>query len=129
MGLAGRFDGARQLLRRHIAGRQIKPHGEDRFGKSVESFVRRTASEPILISRARLMKITAAAVAQYEPQPFAGRAVLVFPSRGCVPRRSMLKWRAINPQIEQLYGPDGCEGDVMLLEPYAAAAADLFRKI
>ena len=91
--------------------------------------VRRGASDPILVSRARLMKITAAAVARYEPQPFPGRACLLFPSRACVPQKSMLRWREINPQIETYYGPDGCEGDVMLLEPYADAIAALFRQI
>ena len=106
--------------------RESRNYIGERLQKLAE--VRSNASDPILVSRARLMQITAAAVARYAPQPFAGRACLVFPSRGCVPRRSMLRWREINPQIEQYYGPDGCEGDVMLLEPYAEATARLFRQ-
>lgn len=89
---------------------------------------RRAAPDPVLASRTRLMRITAAAVAQYKPRVWEGRVCLVFPSRNCVPRRSMLRWREATPHIEQYYGPDGCEGDVMLLEPYAGAMAALLRQ-
>lgn len=90
--------------------------------------VRRSASDEILERRAQLMRVTAAAVAQYKPQSIATRVCLVFPSDGCVPQKSMLKWRGVTSTVEEYFGPAGCEGDVMLLENYAAATADLFRQ-
>jgi thioesterase domain-containing protein len=88
----------------------------------------RGASDPILAVRSRLMRITAAAVAQYKPRAFDGRVCLVFPSHGCLPQNSMLRWHKVTRQIEEYYGADGCEGDVMLLEPYADATAELVRQ-
>jgi thioesterase domain-containing protein len=87
---------------------------------------RRAEPDPILDLRARLMRITAAAVAQYKPRTFAGRVCLFFPSSGSLPNESMLRWRAVAPQIEEYYGPDRCEGDVMLLEPNVRSIAELF---
>ena len=88
----------------------------------------RTASDPILAVRSRLMRITAAAVARYKPRAFDGRVCLVFPSHGCLPQKSMHRWREVTGQIEEYYGASGCEGDVMLLEPYADATAELVRQ-
>jgi len=118
--------------RRHLAVlasqslRENRRYVTEKLRKSAES--RHAATDPILALRARLMRITAAAVAQYKPRAFDGRVCLVFPSRNCVPRQSMLRWREIHPKIEEYYGPDGCEGDVMLLEPHAFAMAELFRQ-
>lgn len=97
----------------------------DRFRNIAE--VRDATTESILQMRSRLMRITAAAVASYEPQPLRARVCLVFPSRGCVPARSMTRWRHITP-VEEYYGPNGCEGDVMLLEPHVGAMAELVRQ-
>jgi len=88
---------------------------------------RRAAPDPILDLRAQLMRITAAAVAQYKPRAFEGRVCLFFPSGGSLPNESMLSWRGVASQIEEYYGPDRCEGDVMLLEPHVSAIAEVFR--
>lgn len=118
--------------RKHFAAlvsqspREMRTYVGERLRRIAET--RAAASDQILALRARLMRITAAAVARYKPRRFDGRACLLFPSRGCVPESSMLRWREITPHIEQYYGPDGCEGDVMLLQPHAAAMAELFRQ-
>src|SRR5207245_2937805 len=97
----------------------------ERLGAIAES--RRAAPDPILDLRAHLMRITAAAVAQYKPRAFEGRVCLFFPSGGSLPNKSMLRWRGVAPQIEEYYGPDRCEGDVMLFEPHVSAIAEMFR--
>ena len=52
----------------------------------------------------------------------------ILPSNGCVlPRGATLPWRSVVREFEELCGPDGCEGDVMLLEPHAGAIAEVFR--
>ncbi|HEY8134216.1 MAG TPA: hypothetical protein VII12_20225, partial [Thermoanaerobaculia bacterium] len=52
----------------------------------------------------------------------------ILPSNGCVlPRGATLPWRTVVPQLEEYCGPDGCEGDVMLLEPHVGAIAEVFR--
>jgi hypothetical protein len=78
--------------------------------------------------RARLKKITAAAVSHYKPVEFDGRLCQILPSKDCVlPYEATAGWSGVARQFEQYYGPDGCEGDVMILEPYASSMAELFR--
>ena len=85
-------------------------------------------TDPVLALRARLKKVTAAAVSHYRPAAFDGRLCQILPSRDCVlPAEATAGWRSVARQFEQAYGPDGCEGDVMILEPYADAMAELFR--
>ena len=86
------------------------------------------ATDPVLALRARLKKITAAAVSRYRPLEFDGRLFQILPSEDCVlPPEATAGWSGVVRQFEQSYGPDGCEGDVMILEPYAAVMAELFR--
>ena len=75
-----------------------------------------------------LKKITATAVHRYQPREFKGRLIQVVPSKTAVIAGSpTLQWRRFAPQMEVFYGPDRCEGDVMLLEPHASASAAIFR--
>lgn len=86
--------------------------------------------DPVADRREKLKKVTANAVRHYKPADMGIRICQVLPSRNCaLPRRATLPWRTVVPHIEEHYGPDGCEGDVMLLEPHARAIADLIRKI
>ena len=96
--------------------------------QNIAAVRRQAPADTILQSRARLMRITAAAVSQYEPRALDARVCLVFPSRGCVPETSMLRWRSVTPEVEEHYGPDGCEGDVMLLDEHATAMAQIFAR-
>jgi len=85
--------------------------------------------DPVAEERERLKKITANAVRNYKPVDIATRLCQILPSRdSALPRQATALWRNVMPRIEEYYGPDGCEGDVMLLDPHAGAIADLIRK-
>jgi thioesterase domain-containing protein len=89
---------------------------------------RLTTEDPVLGLRETLKRITAKAVSHYVPRDFAGRLCQILPSSDCVlPRDATLRWRTVVRDLEEYSGPDGCEGDVMLLEPYADAIAEVFR--
>ena len=86
--------------------------------------------DPVAEQRDILKKTTARAVRNYKPVDIGSRVCQILPSvHSALPRRATLPWRAVVPHIEEHYGPDGCEGDVMLLEPYVGAIAELLRKI
>lgn len=86
--------------------------------------------DPVAVQRAKLKKITANAVRHYKPLPIAARVCQILPSRDCaLPRKATLPWRTAVPHIEEHYGPDNCEGDVMLLEPHVSAIAKILREI
>jgi thioesterase domain-containing protein len=85
--------------------------------------------DPVLVLRARVEKLTMAAVRRYSPRHFAGRVSLFLPSKEwLLSRDAPLGWRSVARSTEQYFGPDGCNGDRMLREPYARAFAELFRQ-
>ena len=102
---------------------------------TVMDAVRRSRSrvpevDPVAEERERLKKITANAVRNYKPVDIATRICQILPSRdSALPRQATAPWRGVVPRIEEHYGPDGCEGDVMLLDSHVCAIADLIRKI
>jgi len=88
---------------------------------------RSAAPDQVLALRAGVERATLAAARRYTPERFAGRVCLILPSRDFV--RSYdepLGWRAVAPQAEEYYGPDGCARDQMLREPYVSGFAELF---
>lgn len=90
---------------------------------------RRAAPDPILIQRVKVERATFAALRRYGPGHFDGRLSLFLPSpewpcAGDAPPR----WRSVAPRTEEYFGPEGCNGDLMLREPYAPAFAELFRQ-
>ena len=86
--------------------------------------------DPVAEKRTKLKRITANAVRSYKPLEFAAHICQILPSEDCaLPRRATLPWRTAVPHIEEHYGPDDCEGDVMLLDPFASAIAKILRKI
>lgn len=87
------------------------------------------AREPVLVRRARVERATVAAARRYTPVPFTGRVCLFLPSaRWAHTRDEPLRWRSVAQNVETFAGPEGCTGDSMLREPYAATFADLFRR-
>ncbi|CAG4882927.1 Thioesterase [Georgfuchsia toluolica] len=90
---------------------------------------RLAAADPVLLRRTTVERTTLSAVRRYTPQTFAGRAVLFLPNEEW--RRAdsgTLRWPdAAAQRMEKYCGPDSCDGFNMLLEPYAAAFAELFR--
>jgi thioesterase domain-containing protein len=85
------------------------------------------AGDPVLIRRAKVERVTLAAVRRYTPRHFAGRLALFSPTHQWV-RSFTPRWGAVAQGTEEYLGPDGCTGDTMLLEPHVAGVADLFRR-
>jgi thioesterase domain-containing protein len=103
--------------------------GELRERDARRSEERSSASDPVLALRAKVEQATLAAASRYRPGGFGGRVCLFLPSRGFVHSHDEpLRWRSVVPQAEEYYGPDGCERDQMLREPYVSQFAELFRQ-
>ena len=86
-------------------------------------------ADPVLASRARLKATAITALKRYTPTPYAGRVCIFLPNKawlrsGAAPRR----WLRVAPQAEYYYGPEDCNGPLMLEEPDAPAFADLYRQ-
>jgi thioesterase domain-containing protein len=118
-------------VRRHVAVLLTKSPAEvrgyitDRLSRIREN--RNAPADPLLQLRHNLKRITADAVSRYEPQRFEGALSLFIPSRNSVvPREAIVRWAPFARESSEVFGPDGCEGDVMLLEPHAPAIARLF---
>jgi thioesterase domain-containing protein len=85
--------------------------------------------DPVLTRRAKVEKTTIAAVCHYTPVFFAGRVAIFLPNREwvrCGP--APLRWRLMAQHAEEYFGPDACDADSMLREPFAPAFAELFRQ-
>ena len=87
------------------------------------------ARDPVLVLRAKVERATIAAARRYTPGHFAGRISLFLPCKewmrsGLEP----LRWRSVAQDTEESFGPDGCNSDLMLREPYARAFAELFKQ-
>lgn len=90
---------------------------------------RAAARDPVLIRRAAVMRATVAAVCRYVPGNYAGPVSMILPNcnwlhSGAEP----LRWQAAIPQAEICFGPEGCDPDLLLVDPDAPAIADLFRQ-
>jgi thioesterase domain-containing protein len=87
-----------------------------------------TARDPVLVLRAGVERATLAAARRYTPGHFAGRVCLFVPCENWARTlNEPLRWRSVAGHTEEYFGPDGCNTDNMLLEPYAPAFAELFR--
>jgi thioesterase domain-containing protein len=85
--------------------------------------------DPVAVQRTTLKKITARAVRNYAPSNLPARVFQILPSKNCVlPEQATSSWRTIVPHMEEHCGPDGCEGDVMLLAPHVTAIAEVIRR-
>ena len=87
------------------------------------------STDPVLIRRAAVMRATVAAVCRYVPGNYTGPVSMILPNcnwlhSGAEP----LRWQSAVPQAEVCFGPEGCDPDLLLVDPDAHAIADLFRK-
>jgi thioesterase domain-containing protein len=86
-------------------------------------------SPEILAQRIQVQEATFAALARYTPRRFSGRLVLLLPCKAWArSSRQPLRWRSVAERAEEYCGPDDCDTDVMLLEPYARNFARLFEQ-
>jgi len=90
---------------------------------------RELANDRAFALRARMKRAIGAAVPQYVPQPLDGTLLLVLPNARSQKRdRNLLRWREFGSRIEEVCGPDACDGDTMLLDPHVHTIAALLRQ-
>ena len=84
--------------------------------------------DPVEVLRAKVQAATIVGLRRYAPRHFDGRLSLFLPNSGWLrPGSPMLRWRRVARETDTYVGPDGCDGDHMLLEPHVPVFADLFR--
>lgn len=87
------------------------------------------APDPVLAHREKVQHATMIGIRRYRPRYFAGRVSLFLPNRGWLRSSTAVRrWRPLASDVEEYIGPDGCEGEEMLLEPHVGAIAELFRR-
>ena len=82
--------------------------------------------DPAFADRRRVEEATVAAVKLYDPRTYAGRIDMFLPNEAW--RHSGDRpddWRPVSGMVVEHIGPDECDGDTMLLEPYVQALADM----
>ena len=85
-------------------------------------------TDPVLARRAKVSSTAITAVRRYAPSRYSGRVCLFVPNKawsrsGTAP----LRWKSAAPNAETYFGPDTCDGLLMLLEPDAPTFAELLR--
>ena len=118
-------------LKRHFHALRSLPCREGLRYVSAELRSRKLSEQPqqdpALLLRAKVERATLAAVRRHSPAEFAGRLVLLLPSRSWAPSNLALRWRSAARRVEEYYGPEGCNNDNMLRPPHAPIFAELFR--
>ncbi|HXE83475.1 MAG TPA: thioesterase domain-containing protein [Gemmatimonadales bacterium] len=78
--------------------------------------------DPVFVLRSRVVQATMAAARRYRPEPFDGRVSIILPNRLWLRSRYLpLSWGAIARETDVYVGPEACNQDNMLREPYAGA--------
>ena len=87
------------------------------------------AGDPGLVLRGKVERATVAAGRRYTPGRFDGRLCLFVPSQDWVHSiDEPLRWQSVAQDAERYFGPQDCDFNSMLLEPYAATFAELFQQ-
>lgn len=77
----------------------------------------------------KVQHATMGAICSYRPAYFDGHVTLFLPSaRACRAADGLVRWRSLARHVDEHCGPDGCEGDTMLLEPHVLTIARLFQR-
>ncbi len=98
----------------------LREHGKDRVLRTVKP------NDPAIANRRRVEAATVAAVEQYEPGPYGGRVDIFLPNEAWRHSGDLTdEWKNVAEHVVEHIGPDECNGDTMLLEPYVRALADL----
>jgi thioesterase domain-containing protein len=117
-----------RALASHSLGEARRYIGEQLRHRAAQRDASRNAvPDPVLVPRGKVEEATLFAVRRYKPGYFSGRLSLFVPNRTWLRSHNLARrWRRVARDIEEYSGPDGCEGDVMLREPYVGAIAELF---
>ena len=87
------------------------------------------SADPALVLRSKVERATVMAGRRYTPERFDGRVCLFVPSEDWVHSiDEPLRWQSVAQDSETYFGPQGCDINNMLLEPYAATFAELFQQ-
>jgi len=79
--------------------------------------------------RGLVEQATVSAVSHYRPTSFSGRTFLFLPSSSWADSQYLARsWSAHAPHCEEQVGPDGCDGDNMLLEQNAPVFSAMFTR-
>lgn len=90
---------------------------------------RAALADPVLVRRSEVSRATLAAIRCYTPVAYSGPVSLILPNRAWLRSGAdPLRWRSVAPQATPCFGPDGCDPDLLLMEPDAGTIADLFRQ-
>ena len=134
------YRGLRVQARLRSVGERTRRHGATILGSGSVSeaavYIRGRAqaradqaavrSDPSLENRRRIEDATVTAVKRYEPDFYAGRVDLFMPSEAW--RHSGDRphdWKRVAREVVEHVGPDGTDGDTMLLEPHVRSLAAL----
>ncbi len=83
--------------------------------------------DQVLRRRALVEQATVSAVSRYKPSSFSGRTSLFLPSAGWAASQYFARsWFAHAPHCDERVGPEGCDGDNMLLEQNAPVFSAMF---
>jgi thioesterase domain-containing protein len=100
-------------------------HGQRDRSDAVPS----SASDAVLVLRAKVERATMLAASRYTPGHFPGRVSLFLPGGEWLRAgKEPLQWRTVAQETEAYFGPEASAGDNMLREPHAASFAELFRR-
>jgi thioesterase domain-containing protein len=126
-----------ERLRMHaraLASLTLRKRGEYMAQKWRQRRARLEAARPhepdaVLALRAAVEKATLEAVQRYEPAALPGHVALFLPSRKLIHTPDVpLRWRTVAESTSEYIGPDECNGDLMLRDPYADIFAAFFRE-
>ena len=88
-----------------------------------------TEVDPVLIRRTKVESVTLGAIRHYIPDLFVDRIALFLPNREWANSGSApLSWQTKARHSDVYVGPDTCETDVMLREPFVPVFAEIFRQ-
>src|SRR2546427_9880126 len=108
-------------LFRSLSLGELRRYVVERLGgrRARREVVDAAARDPVLVRRATVERATIAALRRYTPGHFAGRLILLSPSREWLASGAL--WRSVVERAEEYLGPAGCEGGTMTREPYGPA--------
>jgi thioesterase domain-containing protein len=85
--------------------------------------------DDVLARRAIVGQATVSAIAHYRPGTFAGQTAVFLPSKRWAEDRYFARsWRRNVASYQEYIGPDGCDGDNMLLEPHVMVFSGMFAR-
>ena len=109
-----------------LSGNERKRYFSERIEsrRATAAAAARDANDPVMQRRHVVEQTTLAAIERYEPRDFPGHVDLMYPSESWTHTLDVpLRWRRQAATRSEFTGPEGCNGDNMLLPEYVATFA------